>query len=334
MYQDIYFTKAYAEVNELIEDGEAIFIELENQYGHITHSAIKREIDIDIDGTKYYDLVTPYGYGGPVIHRWTNIEKLVETYEAALLEYCEAHHIVSEFIRFHPLFQNQEAFRGIYDVKYLRQTVGTDLKRFDDTFQNEFGATARRRIRNLIKEEKYSCVLTRGFNDIEDFITIYKDTMDRRHATDFYYFDRNYFHELKRRFSDQLLTTSVYYQGEIIAMGLYFISGDIIHDHLNGTKATHLHHSPAYLLKYTMLNWARQNGYALIHYGGGVSNAEDDSVLKFKKGFSKNTAFKFHIGSRIWNRAVYEALCKKRGVDSAADFFPAYRASAIMVKEG
>ncbi|GAB3064058.1 GNAT family N-acetyltransferase [Salinicoccus sesuvii] len=333
MGQDIYFTKAYAEVNALIEAGEAIFIELDNQYGHITHSAIKREIANEIDGVKYYDLITPYGYGGPIIHRCIDEARLIESYEVALHEYCEANRIVSEFVRFHPLFQNQEAFKDIYDVKYLRQTVGTDLRRFDNTFQSEFSTTARRRIRNLIKEEKYSCVLAKGFDDIEDFISIYKETMDRRHATDFYYFNRNYFYELKRRFRSQLVTTTVYYQGEIIAMGLYFLSGKVVHDHLNGTKAEYLHLSPAYLLKYTMMNWASKNGFDVIHYGGGVSNAQDDSVLKFKKSFAKNTDFEFHIGSRIWNQSVYEVLCRNRDIDSTSGFFPAYRAPVEKIKE-
>ncbi|MFC3420002.1 GNAT family N-acetyltransferase [Salinicoccus hispanicus] len=333
MNRDIYFTKEYAEVNELIEHGEAISIEIQCEYGHITHTAIKREIDTGIDGEKYYDLITPYGYGGPVVHEYVNLKKLIEVFEETLMDYCDKHSIVSEFVRFHPLFQNQESFRSVYDVKYMRKTVGTDLISSTDIFQSEFCATARRRVRKLVKDEKFSCILARGFHDIEDFIAIYNDTMDRHHATDFYYFDRAYFEGLKRKFGNRLVTTSVYFEGQIIAMGLYFISEDIIHDHLNGTLAEHLHHSPAYLLKYTMMNWAKANDFSLVHYGGGVSNAEDDSVLKFKKRFSNHTEFEFHIGMKIWNRTAYDALCRQKGIDKKTDYFPAYRAPRIAVKE-
>src|SRR5699024_2119462 len=111
----------------------------------------------------------------------------------------------------------------------------------------------------LLRNEKIYCELNRGFEDIEAFIDIYNETMTRHQAAGFYYFDREYFYELKRQFGEQLFTTSVYYEDEIIAMGLYFISGNIIHDHLNGTRSRYLNLSPAYLLKYTAVSWAKEN---------------------------------------------------------------------------
>src|SRR5699024_11882841 len=95
-----------------------------------------------------------------------------------------------------------------------------------------------------------------------------------------------------------------------------FISRNIIHDHLNGTRSRYLNLAPAYLLKYTAVSWAKENGFSVNHYGGGVSNSEEDSVLKFKKRFSNATEFKFHIGRKIWNREVYDRLCQMNGGDS------------------
>lgn len=94
---------------------------------------------------------------------------------------------------------------------------------------------------------------------------------------------------------------------------------------MNGTKPEHLELSPAYLLKYASMKWGVENGYSKIHYGGGVSNAEDDPVLHFKKHFSKRTEFDFYIGKKIWNEEVYDKLCKMRGMDKNRAFFPAYR---------
>src|SRR5699024_5131628 len=158
-------------------------------------------------------------------------------------------------------------------------------------------------------------------------------TMKRNDAPGFYYFDHRYFYEMKQKFPENIITASVSYDDEIIAMGIYFISGNVIHDHLNGTKTKHLNHSPAYLLKYTAMNWGKQNHYSVIHYGGGVSNDADDSVLKFKKRFSKNTEFKFHIGRKIWNRVVYRELCRMAGTEEKTEFFPAYRAPGVSAKK-
>ncbi len=322
---DIYFTKEYAKVNELIENGEAKYFEIKSKNGHITHSAIKREIQTSVEGEKYYDLITPYGYGGPIIHDFSNKQKLIEEFRECFSIYCNNNNIVSEFVRFHPVFQNHQEMSDIYDTAYMRQTVGTDFNKFEDTFQNEFSRTARTRIRKRLRDDRFSFHVDRGFENVEDFVDIYNYTMERHNASHFYYFNKEYFYALSDKFKNDILTISVRFEGKIIAMGLYFLSGNIIHDHLNGTNPEYLEYSPAYLLKYASMKWGVENGYSLIHYGGGVSNNEDDPVLHFKKRFSKHTEFEFHIGKKIWNDKVYTHLCKARGVDHDRSFFPAYR---------
>ena len=215
--------------------------------------------------------------------------------------------------------------KDVYDVTYMRQTVGTDFKKFEDTFQNEFSRTARTKVRKRLRDDRFSFHIDRGFENVEDFVDIYNQTMDRHNASHFYYFNKEYFYALKDKLQKNVLTISVKFEDEIIAMGLYFLSGNVIHDHLNGTNPDFLEYSPAYLLKYASMKWGVENGYSLIHYGGGVSNTEDDPVLHFKKRFSKNTEFEFHIGKKIWNKEVYERLCESRGVDVNGSFFPAYR---------
>lgn len=322
---DIYFTKDYVKLNEIIENGEAKFFEVKSKYGHITHSAIKREIHTTVDGEKYYDLISPYGYGGPVVHNYTDLNKIVAEFNECFRVYCHNNNIVSEFIRFHPLIQNQFDFKGLYDITYMRKTVGTDFKKFDDTFQSEFSSSARRIIRKLLRNERISFRVHHGFENIKEFIEIYNITMNRQDANQFYYFNNEYFYALKDKLKENILTISVKLDDVIIAMGIFFLSDDVVHDHLNGTRPEYREFSPAYLLKYASMKWGVENGYSKIHYGGGVSNAEDDPVLHFKKRFSKHTEFDFYIGKKIWNEEVYDKLCKMRGMDTNRAFFPAYR---------
>lgn len=37
----------------------------------------------------YYDIVTPYGYGGPIIEESKNKEILLQNYNEAFKRYCE-----------------------------------------------------------------------------------------------------------------------------------------------------------------------------------------------------------------------------------------------------
>ena len=41
-----------------------------------------------------------------------------------------------------------------------------------------------------------------------------------------------------------------------------------------------------------------ENGFHLVHHGGGVTNDEADSLYQFKKRFGKNTEFRFCVGKK------------------------------------
>ena len=61
---DIYFDKNYGELYEDKENGKCIVFEFESEYGKVRNVFIKREIPISLcDEKKYFDIVTPYGYG-------------------------------------------------------------------------------------------------------------------------------------------------------------------------------------------------------------------------------------------------------------------------------
>ena len=94
---------------------------------------------------------------------------------------------------------------------------------------------------------------------------------------------------------------------------------------MSGTLSDYLKYSPAYILRYAIMEWGKKYGYDLIHYGGGITNSKDDSLYRFKKKFGKNTEFKFYVGRKIWNKEIYKRLCLVKKVNSGCDFFPAYR---------
>lgn len=323
---DIYFDPKYGDLYEEVENGVAFTYQYENEHGKIQHMFIKREIPISLDQVIYYDLVTPYGYGGPIILEVDEENKgsLVLEYEKAFKKYCLDNNIVSEFIRFHPIIGNANEFNQIYSVNYLRNTVGTSLSGSDSPFLTEFSKSTRKTIRRSIKEG-LSYRVTEGPGKLEKFMEIYYSTMDRNNAGNFYYFDEKYFEKCLEKFGEKIILTEVLYEDKIIASSINFKSGQVLHVHLSGTLSEYLHLSPAYIIKYGTLEWAIENGVELIHYGGGTSNSKEDSLYQFKKRFTKDTEFEFHIGKKIWNESVYMKLCKAQNVEEHIAFFPAYR---------
>ncbi len=328
---DIFSRKAYGCLYEEIEGGRCEVYEFKSSFGSIRQLFIKKEIPLKVNGIIYYDLTSPYGYGGPIITEFIENKKqnLVESFEAAFQKYCIDNNIVSEFIRFHPVLENAKDFKHVYELSFRRLTTGTNLKDFEDPIQNEFSKSCRRNIRksldagvtyNIIEQPK--C--------LKNFIALYHSTMERNNADSIYFFDEKFFSNFISLLGKHAVLIEVLHNGKVIGAGLNIAYNRIIHTYLSGTLADYHHLSPAYILQYALAKWGKENGYRLIHDGGGRTGQPDDKLYQFKKQFGRNTDFEYYAGHKIWNEQIYDYLCKIAGSAEDADFFPAYRLDSLL----
>ena len=323
-YPDIYFEPAYARLYES-EDSKAEEFRFECEYGLITNLFLKRSIPVSLgNGARYYDLITPYGYGGPVIHWSSDQEKLIKAYMAEFQAYTERENIVDEFVRFHPILGNGKVFQEAYGSLFDRKTVGTNLT-YDDVIGIEFSKHKRKDIRKILSNSAISYEVCEHPETLDDFMEVYYATMDRDNASDYYYFSQEYFRNILSSFPKNVITGKVFLGGKLIAMGLYFRYGKYLHAHLSGTLSEYLDLSPAYILKYALALWGHENGYQVIHYGGGSSRSPENGLYKFKKDFGRTTEFDFYITKKIWNKEQYLQINKVMGANMETEFFPAYR---------
>ena len=322
--KDIYFDENYGKLYEKVEKGEACTFKCETENGIIKTQFIKRAIPTQVDGKTYYDIVTPYGYGGPYIEKFVDKDKLLKDYEREFSKYCKDNDIIAEFVRFHPLFDNAKDFESVYDVSFNRNTLGTNLKDFEDPFMGEFSKSCRQNIRKKLNMGiQYK--ITLHPDNFESFKKVYYSTMDRNEATDYYYFDDEYFQKIHKYYANNTILVEAIYEGQTIAAGLYFLCNKFIHIHLSGTLKEYLPLSPAYILRYGITVWGKENGYEMIHHGGGRSSNPEDTLYLFKKQFAKNTSFNFYIGKKVWNEEIYDKLCDIKQVSKDEEYFPAYR---------
>lgn len=249
---------------------------------------------------------------------------MLENYETNFKEYCNQNNIISEFVRFHPIFQNALDFEKMYNPIYMRKTLVTNLKDYENPVQAQFSKNSRKSIRQAInKGITYNIV--EAPNDLNSFKEIYYETMKRNNATDYYFFADKYFEALLKYYKNNLVLIEAVFEGKIIAVCLYFIYNKLIHVHLSGTLNEYLNLSPEYILQYAITLWGKENGYELIHRGGGRSNSEEDSLYLFKKNFAKLETRDFYISKKIWNNKIYNKLCELKNVKKDEEFFPAYR---------
>lgn len=325
---DIYFTDEYGKLCETMDGGKSVVFECKTKNGIIRNSFILRKIQWLVDGVQYYDIVTPYGYGGPVILESTDRNALVNEYAEAFEKYCEENLIVSEFIRFHPIFQNYKDFEGVYDTSFCRHTVGTNIKDYDDPVAGDFGKSARREVRQA-ESQGVTCTVIPHPDNLDVFRRLYEETMNRNNADEMYYFPDSYYELLTTLLKPYITEVQAHYQDEIIASELYFSAGNTLHAHLLGSNQKLLTLGAGALLEATAARWGKENNYDYIHHGGGRTSSPDDSLFLYKKKFGKHTEFDFYIGKKVWKPDIYEKLVEIRKADETPiiddKFFPLYR---------
>ncbi|XKE93924.1 GNAT family N-acetyltransferase [Metaplanococcus flavidus] len=332
--KDIYFNQDYGLLYEKIENGKCEIYEFQNALGSVRHIFIKREIPIRLpDGEKYYDLTTPYGYGGPVMETadGTDQRKLAQAFVLDFGQYCKRENIVSEFVRFHPVLENAVDFGEFYDTAFMRNTIQTRLAATEDPLLSEYSPSVRRYIRKALKQGVEYQVYVNP-ESLDKFRELYLQTMERNKADDYYYFDEDYFNQCLNLLGPQLVIVEVSWKGTVIAMSLNFVSDGVLHVHLTGSlEEYHGLYAPN-ILQYALLRWGLENNIRLIHHGGGRTNDPDDKLYLYKKKYGRAQELEFHVGRKIWNSEIYEQLCREAAVEVKSCFFPAYRQN-LRVKE-
>lgn len=318
--KDIYYMLEYILPFYFYGDGEPILFYYEDSNIKAVNVAMKKPISGSIDNLMYFDLFTPYGYGGWIVEghqRKSSIDNLFKEYS----EHCINNNIVSEFVRFHPYVASNKVMSCFYQVRQAGKTVSIDLQK-EDLWMNLDGKN-----RNVVRKAKKKGVqIHKGKSKdlLLKFKALYDDTMKRDGAKDYYFFPNSFYDNFKEYTMDNYEIFYAVVGSEIVSMAIILISDSYIHYHLSATNSDYFSYSPVNLLLYEVSCWAKKAGYKKFHLGGGVGS-KTDGLFKFKKSFTKDDAINYRIGKKIFNKHVYKQLCDKNGVNEGVEFFPAYR---------
>ncbi|GIN61997.1 hypothetical protein J27TS8_19900 [Robertmurraya siralis] len=315
---DVYYTKEYAELFAVIQNGTPNAIYFENENGKVFYSFIKR--GIDGTGELYFDLITPYGYGGPLVEGDPTI---IRSFYSLFTEYCLKQNIVSETVTLHPLLKNHEYIKEVMKTDYVRKTTAVDLSLSLDEIRSQYSKNAKRNIRKAVKNE-VTISVANSKEEIDQFTNMYYETMDRHKASKFYYFDRSYFH---KQLMDTNLSKSVlllaWSHSEMIAGVLLLIGNQFAHYHLGASRAEFLSLRPNHLLFDAMIEYAKMCHSKFLHLGGGY--LDEDELYRFKTSFTNKASFDYYLGKHIINEKKYSELTKPAIKSSEKSYFPAYR---------
>lgn len=276
-----------------------------------------------IEGTELFDITSVYGYAGPIS------KDIPEDFNhnlflSELNEYFKKHKIVSVFSRLNPYIAKQkEILKNIGECQDMSAVVAINLTNDLETQRKGY----QRRIKSQINKARRLCniVSAKTKDDIDTFIDIYYENMDRLNAEESYYFDREYFYNFlnSENFESDLLLVKTKDTNETIAGVIFVKTKDIVQYHLSSTKSEFLNITPVKILIDEMRLIATAEGYKYLNLGGGLGSKED-SLLRFKMSFSKELKT-FCIWKYIVDPETYKQLTSQNN-SITTDFFPAYRA--------
>jgi hypothetical protein len=292
---DAYYRRPYVEAAALLDGGRPFLLEHEGAL----FAGVERENPRDV--------VTPYGYGGPV----GGDGSFWPAYEA----WCRERGVVSTFVRFHPLYANQRDAQ--IHVEPLAPTVAWRVEEGRDLL-----AGLHWKHRNKVRKAENAGATVTAAQGLDGFVELYEDTMRRVNASDFYFFEPAYWETLEG-LGEGLVRFDAEIDGEVVASALCLASPPWLHYHLSGTTDSGRSTGASTLVLLEAARWAQGEGYERFHLGGGLGGKED-SLHHFKARFDPEGLVDAAVGKAIHDEDAYRSL--SGGEAGLEGFFPAYRA--------
>jgi hypothetical protein len=323
--RDVHMTAAYGRVQEEL-GGQAIAVVLQHGKDFVLQPFIRRAVPFGAGGPS--DLVSPYGFGGPVsniIEDPDELRGIGRCFRFELRQWCEAENVVSEFTHIHPLLAPDHQVHLLHSAQVIwtKPVVVINLETFSE-------ATVRRRVRRGVKiaidagwkvrEVGSDPVNYRGFFDL------YKMSMDAKNASARWRFSPEYFENHR----DRVGARWFYIDGHraLLTIG----RGENAYAHFLGSDGERREDELDTLLYFQAAFALKNSGYRRFHLGGGLTSNLDDSLLAFKCGFSD---LRYMAGNyaAIYDQRAYSELeqsCRadeiaNHGRASTTNWFPAYR---------
>ena len=322
---DVYYLSGYVKSFQIHGDGTPLLFYFEHGDTRAINVVIKKDISEEkhfigkIEKNSYFHISTPYGYGGWIIEGEKGIKKLDEEY----IEYCLENNIVSEFVRFNPLIRSSVLSYNIYDVKKKGNLIILNTKSNDIIWKN-----ISRRTRTKINKTNNLGVkinLSSNIDKINEFIELYKKTMDRNKAVDYYYFNKFYFYELLKGLKNNFIFVEAVYNNILVASSIMIYANKMMTYHLGGSLIIDRLINPVCLAFYETAKWCLENDIFYFLLGGGIGGSEEDGLYRFKKAFNKNGDESFYIGKKIFDKQKYEELLNiRKKYDSDFDMNNSY----------
>ena len=302
--RDIYFAPDYLGLHVPPQKGRALLFVFRKDHRQWLYPFLIEPIHNFGAGGGFFDINAPYGYGGPLSN--TDDEHFLADAHSAFTAWCQSQSVVAEFVRLHPLIDNQRWLDPQATVLCDRETVSLDLSRFEVCQLPYDTATCYM----LRRASRLDCNISvrQAEDTFEQFVGLYLETMASLGAEDYYYFDPAYFGGLQKLVQRTGWLVVAEAADGWVAASLFLRGANWLHYHLAAARPDRRLPGIANLLIHTAAQVGHESGLSLLHLGGGRTASPQDNLLKFKATMAPNR-HQFRIAKRVHRPAVHLELC-------------------------
>ncbi len=252
---------------------------------------------------EYYDLETPYGYGGPVSN--SKDKKFLTKATNSFLMWCKSEKVTNLIIKFHPILKNEVFFMD-KDFILDRETLEIDLSNKTSSYEKLFHSMVKRNL-NRSTREKVIIKTENSQNIISKIKEIYIQKMKSLKAQEFYFFDDDYFYKLMNIVMKNGWCITAYADTDLLGFAIFLNYNKKSTYHLSATRVTRKYPGVTNSLINKAFELAKLENFDSINLGGGRTNSKDDGLFKFKLRMS-NKKNDFFIYKKVLNEKAYETI--------------------------
>ncbi len=251
-----------------------------------------------IPGTSYFDIISPFDFGGV----FGDAEEAIRLWQK-LYWYMEDRRVVSMFLRCHPKSWASEVF-----TQHVRDNVVVDLNNTDVQMWEGISKTAQ----DTVKQGQRAGLDYKPC-PISDFMGLYLSNMRELKRDQWYHFPAEWFESIE----PMVQCWGAYQDGALRGAHLYVPDGDILFYFLSASDLEYRNacRPNDWMFWQTMLR-AKAEGFKLFYLGGG----ETESLRWFKQKWSRDRV-PYYVAKAIFMPDVYRKLSQGR----ETNYFPAYR---------
>ncbi len=310
---DAYYDPVYVKLMAAKDQGTAEAVYFEKNGTRIFYPFIKRPY------LEFFDIVTPYGYGGPVVEGDLS---LLKDFYSHINQLAKEQGIITEKIKCHPLLTPAKELSEIMELENVQQTTAVDLTSSYEEIRQGYSSSNKRNI-NKAKRKGVQVIVDEDLRYLKDFQHLYEETMTRNEADTSFYFPDDYYEEQMKEsilYEPKLLIAR--HEDKTIAGAIVLLGKQLAHYHLGASSSEYLPLRANNLLFDEMVQYCQKQGHSLLHLGGGTGG--DDGLFRFKSSFTNGNHFDFKIAKHVLDQDVYRQLTKDKTLQQQ-HYFPGYR---------